>query len=135
MKHEESQLQIACVKACDEYFRLKWPEAMVTLKDSKKRLYSASPLVATPNERNASIQAGRRMKAMGRRAGYPDLKLEVRRHGYSALYIELKTEKGRVSYNQESWRQHLTSVSGGMFVIVRSLDAFMTVIRNYMEEE
>lgn len=102
MNYTESEIQQACVKACDEYFSLRWPGLMIELEDSKKRKYKISPLVATPNEANSSIQAGVRRKRMGVRSGYPDLKLEIQSGKYHGLYIEMKKPKEKQTRNQVS---------------------------------
>ena len=53
-----------------------------------------------PNERKCTPQQGARLKRMGVKSGVPDLHLPVARGAYHGLYLEMKTEKGRVSANQ-----------------------------------
>ena len=50
-----------------------------------------------PNERKCTPQQGARLKRMGVKSGVPDLHLPVARGVYHGLYLEMKTEKGRVS--------------------------------------
>lgn len=135
MNHIESDIQKECVKACDQFFALKYPNMMIELERKNKAgqivKYFASPLVATPNERNTSIQAGRRMKALGRRSGYPDLKLEVARGGYCGLYIEMKHKTG-LTRNQIAWRDYIVK-NGGRHAVCRSVEEFMELLIEYMK--
>jgi len=55
------------------------------------------------------IFKAKRAKAAGVKAGFPDINLPVARGGYLGLYIELKTEKGRVSPDQDRIMSLLTS--------------------------
>lgn len=48
-------------------------------------------------------------KASGMNAGFPDLELPAARHGYHGLYIEMKSEKGRLSEDQKIWVDYLKS--------------------------
>ena len=53
--------------------------------------------------KRGKIEAAR-FKAMGVKAGVPDLHLAVPRGGYHGLYIEMKRrENGRVSADQREW--------------------------------
>lgn len=54
-----------------------------------------------PNGGSRDAIEGRHLKAQGVRAGVPDLHLPVARGEYHALYIEMKTEKGRLSEEQK----------------------------------
>lgn len=131
MNHEESKMQIECVKWCDDYFAAFFPELMIELEDSKKRKYKVSPLVATPNERKQSIQAGVRSKRMGLRSGFPDLVLHVQMPSWDSLCIELKTKKGRMSNNQKSWMHYLNKNSA--YEIVYSVDEFKEIVVGYLD--
>lgn len=75
---------------------------------------------------------GAKRKAMGMRAGFPDfiLLLPNREHPY--LAIELKSEKGRQSEHQKEYQRAVESV-GGLYVIVRRVDDFVAIVRNYIE--
>lgn len=55
-------------------------------------------------------------RSMGVKKGVPDLCLPVPRGKYHALYIEMKTEKGRTSQEQEWWIEQL--MSAGAFACV-----------------
>lgn len=64
-------------------------------------------LFHVPNggKRNAAEAA--RFKAMGVKAGAPDLCLPVPRAGYAGLYIEMKYGKNTVTGNQKEWIKDL----------------------------
>ena len=64
-------------------------------------------LFATPNggQRHPAVAA--KLKAEGVRRGVPDLCLPVARHGFHGLFIELKTETGRLTREQAQWLERL----------------------------
>lgn len=53
---------------------------------------------------------------------------------YGYLCIELKTSTGRQSEPQKEFEKAVGE-NGGKYVIVRSLDEFMTIIGEYLGEE
>lgn len=59
-----------------------------------------------PNERSDKVQASI-LKKMGVKKGVLDLFLPVPSWKYHGLFIELKTESGRVSDDQLWWIEHL----------------------------
>ena len=114
MRHIEDNLQ----KTCVQWFSLQCPKYAKLLHHS-------------PNggKRNA-IEAAK-FKAMGVRAGFPDLFLYIARHGFHGLAIELKTAKGRQS-EQQKYYQYMLEEQGYRYKVVRSLDEFRNVINEYM---
>ena len=50
---------------------------------------------------NLTPQQARRAKDIGVKAGFPDINLPIPRGGYAGLYIELKTDKGKLSPEQK----------------------------------
>lgn len=114
MRHIEDNLQRSCV----QWFSLQWREYAGLLHHS-------------PNggKRNA-IEAAK-FKAMGVRAGFPDLILCVARHGYHGLFIELKTAKGRQSDNQKYY-EYVLEEQGYRYEVVRSLEDFRNLINEYL---
>ena len=73
--------------------RTKWPELAL--------------LYHIPNGgRRDSVEA-RHLKEQGVKPGVPDLCLPVPRGAYHGAYLEMKTEKGRISEAQKWWRFHL----------------------------
>ena len=60
-------------------------------------------LFHVPNgEKRAKVTAVR-LQTQGVKPGVPDLSLPVARHGYHGLWIEMKTNGGRVSPAQRAW--------------------------------
>ena len=57
-------------------------------------------LYHVPNEGKRSFSVAARLKAEGMRSGVPDIVLAAPRGNYGALYIELKTAKGRPTAEQ-----------------------------------
>jgi len=57
-------------------------------------------LYAIPNGGKRNIGVARKLKAEGVKKGIPDLHLPVARGRYNSLYIELKTQKGRLTADQ-----------------------------------
>lgn len=116
MRHEEDRLQIQCVS----WFDMQWPRL--------------SPLLfhAANGGRRTKAEAGI-FKAMGVRAGFPDLVLLVKNRHYRFLAIELKTPKGRQSPAQKDYQTVFTAI-GARYVIVRSFEQFMTEINGYLSD-
>lgn len=66
-------------------------------------------LYAIPNGlRTSPAQAGR-AKASGLKSGVPDLHLPVSRGGFIGLWIEMKSERGRLQESQVWWHDRLIS--------------------------
>lgn len=111
---EEHRLQVACVR----WFRLQYPGM-------------AKSLIAVPNGGRRDEVTGAKLKAEGVVAGVADLLLLEARGGYAGLAIEMKTEKGRQSRSQEEWQRYITG-RGWDYVVVRSLEQFMAVVKDYL---
>lgn len=114
MRHIEDNLQ----KNCITWFTYQFPDLAKLLHHS-------------PNggKRNA-IEAAK-FKAMGVRAGFPDLILCIARHGYHGLFIELKTAKGRQS-DKQKYYQCVLEKQGYRYVVIRSLEGFINEIKSYL---
>lgn len=115
LRHEESDLQIACVR----WFRLQYPQY-------------ARLLFAVPNGGNRNLREAARMKAEGVTAGVADLILLIPRHEYGALCIELKATKGRQQDSQKMW-QEAAENAGNRYTTCRTLEEFIKTITNYMQ--
>lgn len=70
-------------------------------------------------------------KAMGVKAGVPDLCLPVARDRYHGLYIELKTETGRTSEAQKWWGEKLLE-QGYMFEVCHGWKSAVGVLEWYL---
>lgn len=110
-KHEESDLQINCVKA----FGVVHPKYA-------KRLRSI------PNEReDKNIQ---KFIKMGMMPGSLDLELMVKRWPYGSLQIEIKTDKGRLKLNQIAFIKEMQA--DYKCVVVRSVEGFLREVGEYL---
>jgi len=91
-------------------------------------------LIHVPNgELRAKATAGR-LKAMGVKAGFPDLLLPVKRGGYCGLAVELKSFKNgaRLSERQKEWLDRLNA-SGYRAVCAVGWRVAMDEILSYLE--
>lgn len=73
-------------------------------------------LFHVPNGGTRDAIEGKHLKQQGLKAGVPDLCLPVPAGSYHGLYIEMKTETGRTSPEQDWWIAELTKQ--GYFVEV-----------------
>jgi hypothetical protein len=66
-------------------------------------------------------------------AGMPDLMLLEERHGFKGLFMELKTETGVTSEEQENRIAELTS-RGYICYVARSARTAIELIEKYLQE-
>ncbi len=57
-----------------------------------------------PNGEPRSAAVGRKLAAMGVKAGVSDYLLPVKRAGFSGLWLELKVARGRLTKAQRAWQ-------------------------------
>lgn len=114
--HEEDRLQITC----RVWFDLQHKDLSILLHHS-------------PNEGLLVKRAsdGAKRKAMGVRAGFPDFIFLKPNRFYPYLAIELKTQKGKQSEHQIAYQKAIEA-NGGKYVVVRSLEEFMSEINEYL---
>ena len=112
-RDEEHRLQVQCVK----WFRYAHPDL-------------APLLFAIPNGGARNEITGAKLKAEGVVAGVADLCLAVPRCG-GVLFIEMKTPTGRQSQSQLQW-QAAVSIVGNTYVIIRTLEDFISTINYYL---
>ncbi len=86
---------------------------------------------AIPNGGRRSITTARDLKAEGVRAGMPDLHLPVARGGWAGLWIEMKSEKGRVSPEQAAMHKLLTE-HNNLVIVCRSSNQAIDEIKEYL---
>ncbi len=114
MRYMEDNLQKSCVAWFDlQYRHLSWA------------------LFHIPNGGFRNQKEAAKFKAMGVRAGVPDLMLVIARRGYNYLAIELKVGKNKQTENQR-WYQAKMIENGGKYVVVRSLDQFIETVTDYL---
>lgn len=114
-QHEHDQ-QVSFIKWCN-VMSLNYPEL--------KLIYS-NPAGGFRHKKTAGM-----MKAEGQRAGIPDLTLPVARKGFHGMYLEMKTEKGRLSENQENWCQSLI-LEGYCVFVAYSLNEAIGYVSEYL---
>ena len=112
----EHRLQCACVR----WFRLAYPQ-------------HHHNLFAVPNGGYRTPTTAAKIKAEGALPGVSDLILLIARGGYHGLLIEMKTDKGRQSEAQREW-QRLIEADGYKYVVVRSIEEFIKVVNDYLNE-
>ena len=112
----EHRLQCACVR----WFRLAYPQ-------------HRHNLFAVPNGGYRTPATAAKIKAEGALPGVSDLILLIARGGYHGLLIEMKTDKGRQSEAQREW-QRLIEADGYKYVVVRSIEEFIKVVTDYLNE-
>lgn len=88
-----------------------WAKKMALLGHSELDL-----LFHIPNGGSRSKREGAQFKAMGVKAGVPDLCLPVKRGEFGALWIEMKADNGKVSPEQQEWHQSLLNHGGNVCV-------------------
>jgi len=86
---------------------------------------------AIPNGGQRHIAVAAKLKAEGVKAGVPDICIPIARHGFNALYIELKTGKGKATPGQVDFMDKLTQCNN-LTVLCRGLDAAIDAIEGYM---
>ena len=87
-------------------------------------------LLAIPNGGRRDAVTGARLRAEGVLPGVPDLFLPRLCHGCGGLWLEVKTEAGRVSAAQEACL-HALHNEGYAVAVVRSVDEAVTAIDDY----
>jgi hypothetical protein len=107
----EDQLQIAAMR----WIRLAYPKAV-------------SFHVA--NERKTSPMRGAKLKKMGVLAGVPDIHILEPNKIYCGLFIELKTEKGRLTPSQRDVIERIEN-AGYKCAVCRSLDEVIDLVDDY----
>ncbi len=86
-----------------------------------------------PNGGGRSKAEAGRFKAMGVKAGVPDIFLPCARGGYNGMYIELKRVRGgRVEPAQKEWLK-LLAEQGYYCVVCRGMEAARDEIVKYLE--
>lgn len=84
-----------------------------------------------PLQRKCTIQQGRLLKRMGVKSGVSDLFIAIPSNGYHGLWIELKSQKGKLSEAQKEFLD-LMSDKGYLAVAVWGADAAKEIINTYL---
>lgn len=110
----ESQLQQSCVL----WFRYTYPVLQELL-------------LSIPNSGIRSAKNASRMKAEGMVTGAPDLMLAVARNNYYGMFIEMKSDRGRLTKEQEAMLVRL-KYQGYRIEVCNSLEMFQSIINTYL---
>lgn len=131
MTFEESDMQQAAVKAIDLWLVQHYQHLALVLQRKNGSMQVTSPLHANQNAYNGNVRSGARSVREGVKSGVFDLTLPVPRGGYHGLYIEVKTGKGKLSFNQKAWLEHY-KLNGYRAEVCRSVDEIFKTIVEYM---
>ena len=124
----EDSIQMSCVS----WFRVAHPELARLLHHSANEGKRTTHIVHTHAGTRVVCSGGARLKAMGMQTGFPDLFLAVPRKGMHGLFIEMKSETGRLEPSQREMLA-LLSEQGYATAVCRSLDEFQDVTDNYLQ--
>ncbi|MBS0056947.1 VRR-NUC domain-containing protein [Yersinia sp. Marseille-Q3913] len=80
-------------------------------------------LIHIPNEGKRGPKAAKDAKRLGLRKGVPDLFLALPRGRYAGLWIEMKSNKGHIDNNQNSWLLKLADIGYKVDVLYSFLSA------------
>jgi hypothetical protein len=89
-------------------------------------------LFSIPNGGYRKIRTGIRLKRTGLKPGVPDIFLPVVRGKYSGMFIEMKSDRGRVQENQKEWHAVLKA-QGYQVEVCRGCDQAVKAITNYLK--
>ncbi len=146
MKHKESDLQIRCVN----WFRYQYPEFARLMEHPKNEGNGnrrqgaiakaegvtkgvADLILHVPSfdtvEAEVPVRHYEIIPGTGMCSFHHEDKMRV--VGYNSLAIEMKTPTGTQSAEQKEW-QRLFEAAGGLYIIVRSYDDFVSDVTKYM---
>lgn len=119
MNHSETRMQIALVRW--------WGMTWRSLGAPSEEVLVHIPNGGRRDKRSASI-----LKAMGARAGLPDIFLFLPRRHHVGLALELKSSAGRLSEEQKTMSITLCLSSHFCWLIASELEEAQHIIRNYL---
>ena len=123
MEHKNNDEHSRIQKACVKWFRYQH-------SDIKDLLFSIPNGIPLANQ-NVRTKIYNKLKEEGLQPGVPDLFLSVGNSLYNGLYIEIKSKTDRLRKVQADMIRELES-ENYKCIIVRSLDEFMEVIKEYL---
>ena len=103
-------------KACVRWFKLQYPKVLIH---------------HSPNGGKRNAREAAKFKAMGTRAGHPDLVIYRRNASYVGLAIELKVGTNKTTENQDAFLAELTA-NGWYCTVVYKMDVFIQTVKDYM---
>lgn len=96
-----------------------------------KNRYLSDIIHHSPNGGKRTISEASRFKAMGTKAGFPDLFLPIAIEPFHGLFIEMKTSTGNVSVSQENYQPALIE-EGYRVEVCYSTSGAINLIKNYL---
>jgi len=111
MRNEEYHMQVQFVN----WLRHKYPNLIFTIAPSGMKL---------------PIGVAKKMKAMGYKAGTPDIMIFQPSNDYFGMFVELKTRKGRVTEQQKDLIIKLNQ-RGYYATVCRSVEEAKQEVHNY----
>jgi len=88
-------------------------------------------IIHIPNEGKRSWSYGRKMKAMGLSAGFPDIAVLIPTDVHHGLFMEMKIFPNKVTENQEGWLRRLLEMDYCV-AVPYSGDEAITILEWYM---
>lgn len=123
--HREDTLHIGIVRAWSFYYgKYAHHFGIETLEEWRLLLHHS------PNGGKRSASEAARFKAMGTRKGFPDLFLALPCNGYHGAFFELKSEKGKLSKEQEVYLA-LLETQGYKTYVTRGYEEFDKQLKEY----
>lgn len=117
MKFDESKTQQACIR----WFRYHMPNIVICSIPNGAML---------SGDKMQRIKQWKRLQSEGALPGIPDVFIALRNDKHNGLFIEFKSEKGKLSEQQKII--HAMLINAGYAVkICRSVDEFMAIIKTY----
>ena len=118
MKTSEAQHQAVVIAWANHPATLKkWPEL--------ERLFHI------PNGGSRNKLEAHNLKLQGVKPGVPDLFLPAARGGFHGLFIEMKSENGRISEHQKDWGSYLWD-AGYMTKVAYGADEAIDMLKWYL---
>jgi hypothetical protein len=136
MSHTEARDLFGQSQSEDELHRacVQWADAQAGAMPELNALFHP------PNGGARDGRTGARMKALGAKAGVPDLVLPIvrpvtwrngERIPAGGLWIELKSQSGRLRDTQKTWRARLLKHQH-CWILCRTLEAFQAAVTDYI---
>lgn len=94
-------------------------------------IYAVPNFAGTYGSQRQRLRHGHRSKAAGRRAGVPDICVDVGTPHAHGLRLELKTDTGRLTEAQERWHAMLRQ-GGYAVVVVREAAVALELVLDYV---
>lgn len=118
-KADAPKSEQAFQRQCVAYFRKAYPSIIITSIRNEAQY--------APDKKHYGVLANR----AGRHAGMADLVVLRPSRGFGALFIELKTPKGRQSDDQLRFAAYCVR-NGYMYALARNIDEFRKIVTEYL---